>query len=139
MHSRAGTSYLCFAPGGVSKAYPTASYRTTQTFFGDQTLDVMPALTGAHNLPQRLYCKGKSSVSLVMSALAPAVQAPSSIQLELLGPDGLSLGSANIDSAHAPHLTIQTKVDGWHTIRLTGNTLPAAGIRFTLRADYLGK
>jgi alpha-amylase len=134
-----GVSFLCFAPGGVSHQYPTASYHTTQAFFGDQTLDVMPALNGAHKLPQRLYCKAKSSVSLVMSSLTPTVHAPSAIRLEIVGPDEFSLGSANIDSTHAPHLNIQTKIEGWHTLRLTGNALPAEGIRFTLRANYLGK
>lgn len=134
-----GTSYLCFAPGGVSREYPVASYRTTQTFFGDQTLDVLPALNGTHTLPQRLYCRAQSEITLVMSHLSPPVHAPSSIHLEVLGPDEISLGSAVLDSAHLPPLHLRTKADGWHTLRLTGNVLPAAGIRFTLRADYLGK
>jgi hypothetical protein len=36
-------------------------------------------------------------------------------------------------------LNVQTKIEGWHSLRLTNKGLAASGIDFTLRADYLGK
>ncbi len=133
-----GLSYLCFAPGGVSQSVPLPSHRTTQTFFGDLTLDVMPVSNAALDLPQRLFCRAGSPVTLEMLDEFPAGAKAGSVRVQIFGPDHVELGSNLIDAQHRPQLQVTTRKSGWHTIRLTGSSLPVKGMNFRLAATYLG-
>ena len=133
-----GTSYLCFAPAGVSLQYPVRSLRTTQTFTGDLTLDVMPARNGTHDLPQSIYCAAASKLLLTWNAFVPALSSSAWLRVSVLSPSASELAFADATSKHDGTLSCVTHEGGWHIVRLTGEELPEAGVNFRLTVDYLG-
>ena len=133
-----GLSYVCFAPAGVSLHYPLRSLRTTQVYTGDPTLDIMPARNGTHDLPQALFLKAHAPLHIAWTSFAPALHPGASVQLSVIDPKGTEVAVADATSGHPGALSCVPNLDGWHTLRLTGEGLPETGVRFTLTADYMG-
>ncbi|HTU18157.1 MAG TPA: hypothetical protein VMG10_08840 [Gemmataceae bacterium] len=129
-----GQSYLCFAPGGVSRSYPTASYTTTQSVFGAADLDVMPARNGKFQLPQRIYCAKGTEISLQLSADLPA---GSALIGTVSAPDGNVIAQHALGAASA-NTTGKAPQTGWQNVFVEGSGLPASGIEYRLNMTYEG-
>jgi alpha-amylase len=129
-----GESYLCFAPGGVSKPVAQVRRATTQTFFGSPDLDVMPARNGSQKLPQRIYCAKGTEVALNLSSHLPA---GSSLSATVLSPSHSKVAEQTI-GAMPKNSSGKTAVEGWHEIDVAGAGLPASGVNFQLSVTYTG-
>ncbi len=133
-----GMSYLCFAPAGVSMAYPLRSLRTVQVFTADNTLDVMPARNGTRDLPQSLYCRAHSPLRITWGSFTPELPPGASLRVSILSPNGTELAFADAIPAREGSVSCTTAETGWHTLQLTGQSLPKAGVNFRLTAKYFG-
>ncbi|MGB6687175.1 MAG: hypothetical protein WBE76_04970 [Terracidiphilus sp.] len=129
-----GQSYCCFAPGGVSSAYPAIPRETTQTFFAAADLDVMPARNGQYTLPQRIYCARNTKVSLDLSANIPHSAA---VTARVCDPGGTQIAQHRIgtDPAKSSGNTIH---EGWQNVLVEGSGLPTSGADFSLSVTYTG-
>ena len=132
----AGQSYVCFAPGGVDKPYPASSRATTQTFVGDQTLDVLPVKNGLQTLPQRIACAGGTTVQAVLKLAREGVSEDATVQLEVFAPDNTRLAWATTGTMPTATAFATVKASGWYTLRLVGNLLPEAGVNYELQVTY---
>lgn len=133
-----GLSYLCFAPGGISRPYTNARRTTTHTFVGDVTLDVMPVRNGIQMLPQRLHCAADTVISAAFKMSRTGVPAAGSIQVELVGPDGSMCGAASTGNGGSAVAKGKAKSAGWYSVRLTGAVLPDVGVDFEIAVTYTG-
>jgi len=130
-----GESFLCFAPAGVDRPFPSRKMSTAQTYFGAADLDVRPAVNAEQLLPQRLHCAKGSEVSLRLTARVPV--GASLVVTVRSAASGETVSSARIGSG-ASNLVGRTNQAGWHTVSIEGFGLGAAGQNFELEATYMG-
>jgi alpha-amylase len=133
-----GESFLCFAPGGVNQPVQVKSRMTTQVFFGDPTLDVMPVGNAALVLPQRLRIAAKSTLSVKFTFSRTGLAKDAAVEVEVLDGDAAVVAKGNTGSGNTVTVTAKIQKVNWYSIRLTGQGLPAAGVHFTVSVTYLG-
>jgi alpha-amylase len=133
-----GESFLCFAPGGVSRPVAINARRTTQVFYGDITLDVMPVTSAAYTLPQRLRAAARSEISVRFTFDRERLPKAAEVSVELLSSSGETIVSGNTRSG--PHVEINANLvhTDWYSIRITGQGMPVAGASFRCSVTYLG-
>jgi alpha-amylase len=129
----AGQSYLCFAPGGVNHAIPRIGQATTQTFFGAEDLDVVPASNQRQALPQRIHCAKGKRIVLRLSAHLPPI---ASLQATVVSPEEEVISSLRIGANSEEHFG-ETTTQGWHTIFVEGAGL-SKPTDFKLAVQYWG-
>jgi alpha-amylase len=133
-----GESFLCFAPGGVSQPVAVKSRRTTQIFFGDPTLDVLPVITGDSVLPQRLRVAANSTMDVKFAFNRSGLEKNAAVEVEIFGSDGTVLIAGSTGTGNAVTVTAKIAKVDWYSIRLAGRELPIPGVNFTVTVTYLG-
>ena len=133
-----GESFLCFAPGGVNRPVAGKSRMTTQVFFGDPTLDVMPVTNGELVLPQRLRIAAKSALTVKFAFNREGLEKTAAVEVDVMDSKGNKLAGGSTASGSTVTVTVSIAKVDWYSIRLTGVGLPASGEHFTVSATYLG-
>ena len=132
-----GANSLAFSPAGVDRPFSNPPRTTTQTFVGDGTIDVLQMKNGMMNLPQRVWCAG-GTVTAKLTFLRTGLDPNATVQLEILEPTGQQLAWASSGQTGNAIASAEVVEKGWHTLRLTSNLLPEAGVSFELAVTYLG-
>jgi alpha-amylase len=133
-----GESFLCFAPGGVNQPVAERSRMTTQVFFGDPTLDVMPVTNGELVLPQRLRIAAKSTLTVKFAFNRKGLEKSAAVAVEVLDSGGKKIAGGSTASGSTVTVTARIGKVDWYSIRLTGEGLPESGAHFTVSVTYLG-
>jgi alpha-amylase len=133
-----GESFLCFAPGGVSEAVAVKARMTTQVFVGDETLDVLPVVTGVSVLPQRLRVAAKSTMTVKFVFSRVGLPKTAAVEVEVVDSNGKVLAGNSTRSGTGVEVTAKVKKVDWYSIRLTGQGLPETGVHFTVSVTYMG-
>jgi alpha-amylase len=133
-----GESFLCFAPGGVDHPVPVVSRLTTQVFFGDPTLDVLPVVSGNCILPQRLRVAEGSVFHATFAFHRDGLEKNATVELELMDGTGAVLVSGSTGPNASVSIRISIPATDWYSIRLIGQGLPTTGVNFTVSVTYLG-
>jgi alpha-amylase len=133
-----GESFLCFAPGGVNQPVAEQSRMTTQVFFGDPALDVMPVTNGELVLPQRLRIAAKSTLTVKFAFNREGLEKAAAVEVEVLDSKGNKLAGGSTASGATVEITAKIAKVDWYSIRLTGSGLPVSGAHFTVSVTYLG-
>jgi alpha-amylase len=134
----AGQSYVAYAPGGVDKPFTNPPRRTTHTYIGDRTRDVMPVLNGDQTLPQRIHVAKGSEISLTLRIDKTGWTPATNVFATITGPDSQVITTQRVllnDVVNSGGTAIHT---GFHTIVLTGYSLPPEGSNFEADVTYLG-
>ena len=84
------------------------------------------------------YVAAGTSVVSKLSISRIGVVVDASIQVQFLSPNGGQMGWTSTGHTDAATSSFTAMATGWHTIQLTGNLLPEAGIPFELDINYLG-
>jgi len=133
-----GQSFLCFAPGGVNHPVAAKSHLTTQVFFGDATLDVLPVLDGNQALPQRLRVAANSTLTAKFVFKRAGLPKTAAVELQIVDGNRQVLAKGSTKSGST--VTVKAKIPkaDWYTLRLVGQDLPTDGHAFTVTVTYLG-
>lgn len=142
----AGVSFVGYSKGGYNQPYPMNSDRTTQVFYGDSTLDVMPlAYTPTPQyMPQRLSCAAKSTFDATFTFDRTHVDPTASVELQVYDPTGLLVTKADTGTGASVHLHTALKGEGFYSLALdftypVPEAAPApVSPTFTLSVTYLG-
>ena len=133
-----GQSYVAYAHGGVGKPVVIAPRRTTHTYMGDRTRDVMPVLNGDYTLPQRIHVAKGSEITLALKIDMTGWTSATNVFATITGPDSQVIITQRVllhDVVNSGGTALQT---GFHTIVLTGYGLSAEGSNFEADVTYLG-
>jgi alpha-amylase len=133
-----GESFLCFAPGGVTQAVSIRARRTTQVFYGDATLDVMPVTNAPYLLPQRLRVAANSEMAVKFTFHREGLPKGAEVLVEILDSAEKTVVTGNTRSGPSVGIDVNLKKVDWYSIRITGTGLPSAGQTFTCSVTYLG-
>jgi galactose oxidase len=135
-----GAGYVCYSRTGFGGGFAVNSQPVTQDFDGAADLDILPCLNGQPVQAGRIWCAANSPIQAVLKADLTGWTNATTIQMELIGPDGAVRATQNFTSATPPGTPLQTtaSADGFHTFRLTAANTPAANPNpaFTLSATY---
>jgi len=134
-----GQSYFCFSRAGDSRPIQASKRSTTQTFFGAADLDIPPAHDGELEVGQ-IWCAASSAIDADLSfhPAHAAWPAQARVTFDILNSTGTAVASKTFSKPSAGSLHLRASAHGWHTLRLTSTSLPAAGSEFELTATYTG-
>jgi alpha-amylase len=133
-----GQSFLCFAPGGVNGPVAVESRKTTQVFFGDATLDVMPVVNGNSVLPQRLRAAAGSEMTVNFAFNRKGLDTSAAVTVEVLDSHGNAVATGSSRSGSGVGINAKIAKVDWYSIHVIGEGLPTAGVDFTVSVTYLG-
>jgi hypothetical protein len=133
-----GKGYVCFSRTGYGQSFSLQRRTTTQTFFGAADLDTNPA----HNQQQqagRVWCQQGTELELKFAPDTTGWTATSQIALAVLDSDAKVLANlTHSEQAKSSSLKAVAGKSGWHTLRLSGQALPAAGSAYEITVTYTG-
>jgi hypothetical protein len=134
-----GLGYVCYSRVGLDRALPTTSHAVTQDFEGAIDLDILPAMNGKTISPGRIFCAANSPCKLGLTVDRTGWTAASKIDASLEFPDN-TLKTVSITSASpaGQSLDATTATEGFYTLQLTANGMPAAKLNppYKLSATY---
>jgi alpha-amylase len=136
--SSSGQSYVAYAHGGVDKPVALVPRRTTHTFIGDRTRDVMPVLNGDQTLPQRIHVAKGSEIVFTLRIDKTGWTSSTTVFATISGPDAQVIATERVllhETVNSGGHAIET---GFHTVLLTGYGLPTEGSDFEADVTYLG-
>jgi alpha-amylase len=119
-----GEGYACFSRVGMDQTIRTASYTTTQTFFGADDLDI-PAIDSTSPVRVgRIWCGKNTPITSTLKADRTGWTENSSIQWQIQDSKGNPSGGGTLEvtgDAIVAHSTADS--EGWYTIVLTANAV----------------
>jgi galactose oxidase len=134
-----GLGYVCYSRVGLDRPFATASHPVTQDFEGAADLDILPIINDKTITVGRIWCAGNTSVRASLTVDRTGWTAASNITVELLAPRAART-SSTLTAASQPRDLIQARTteEGFHTLQLTANGLPAgtATLPYTLSVTY---
>jgi alpha-amylase len=134
-----GLGYVCYAPPGVGGAFQIRSHTVTQTFQGAQDLDIKPASTAQSVDIGRVFCEEGKPVLGVLRFDATDWTPATALTLELLDPDGASLGTKVFNQGdQGGQLAAVAAKTGFHTFRIRAAGTPATNPKptYSLQTTY---
>jgi alpha-amylase len=131
-----GQGYSCYSRVGMDQKIKPKSFSTTQTFFGAADLDTMPA-TNSKLIVGRIWCAEGSPITSSLVADTTGWTETSSIEWALFDNNDRPAGGGTLPSdGSTPSSHSTAGIEGWHTLIVTGNDLPAGGSNFELTVTY---
>ena len=115
------------------------SHAVTQDFEGAADLDILPAMEGKTISPGRIFCAANSLVKLTLTLDRTGWTAASQIDVSLEFQDKTRKIMSITSTSPAPQtLEVTTATEGFYTLQLTANGMPAANLNplYTLSATY---
>lgn len=132
-----GNGYGVWAPEGHGGTVLPPVYSCTQELFGAADLDVGPVVNGVTTIGRFWIVAGSPVVTQMPSMDTTGWTDTSRVQWEIIDPGGQITGGVAINfTATTIEAHTTAKVTGWHTIYLTGSSLPSAGSAFTFKINY---
>lgn len=107
-----GRSYVCYAPAGVSQAFPMPSWTITQTYFGANDLFIKDATATPEVLAQHIYCAKGTQVHLKSHVRLAAGETFTALVKDANG----NVISHDEVGASVLSRAGTTLVEGWHTV-----------------------
>ncbi len=134
-----GKSYVCFSRVGYSQGFALQRRTTTQTFFGAADLDTGPAENDREVQVGRVWCQANTHIEVSFKPNTAYWSAQAQIVLEILDARAHALATQTYRAHHAGN-TVKAAIQqsGWHTLRILGQGLPAAGARYEAIVTYTG-
>jgi alpha-amylase len=129
-----GQSYLCFSRAGRDRAFHLDERATTQVIFGAADLDVGPAPVSGYVVAGRIWCaRGKP----IRAGLRRAGEMPAGahLSLDVIAPDGKSLGKRRFARDEHALLHAIPADSGWVALHVSSDGLPAPA-PFELEVTY---
>jgi alpha-amylase len=134
-----GKSYVCFSRVGYSQGFALRRRSTTQTFFGAADLDRGPAENDRELQIGRVWCQANTPIDVVFKPNTAGWSAQAEIILEILDAKGDALATQTQRANHAGNaVKVTVQQSGWHTLRVSGQGLPAAGAPYEAIVTYTG-
>jgi alpha-amylase len=134
-----GNSYVCFSRVGYAQGFTLNRRTTTQTFFGAVDLDTSPAKNARTVQIGRIWCQANTRLNASFNPNTTGWRAPAQTVFEIHDPNTrmLATQTERVRQKSAPIDTIVQET-GWHTLRVTGKGLPAAGAPYEAIVTYTG-
>jgi alpha-amylase len=134
-----GKSYACFSRVGYAQGFTLNRRTTKQTFFGAIDLDTGPAINGQVVQVGRIWCQSGSRVNAAFNPDTTGWSATAQTVFEIVDSAARTLATQNHRGSQKsnPVDTI-TQETGWHSLRVTGQGLPAAGASYEAIVTYTG-
>jgi alpha-amylase len=132
-----GKSYLCFSRVGYAQGFALNRRTTTQTFFGAADLDTGPAKNAKTVQIGRIWCQADTRLNASFTANTTGWRAPAQTVFEIIDPAAHTLATQTqrVRQKSDPIETIVQET-GWHTLRVTGKGMPAAGAAYEAIVTY---
>jgi Domain of unknown function (DUF1929) len=134
-----GLGYVCYSRVGQDRPLPTTSHPTTQDFEGAADLDILSAMNGKTIIVGRIFCAANKAVKVAPTVDRTGWTAASQVELALKFPDGTekTLTITSVSPADQI-LEVTTTTEGFYTLQLTANGMPAANLNppYKLSATY---
>jgi hypothetical protein len=124
-----GLGYLCYSRVGQDRPLPMQSHSATQVFEGAADLDILPAMNGKSVSAGRIFCAANSPVTAVLTVDRAGLTAASQIVVALEFPNQTQK-TATVTSGSPTNegLNATTTTEGFYTLQLTANGMPAANL-----------
>jgi alpha-amylase len=134
-----GKSYVCFSRVGYAEGFTLNPRTTTQTFFGAIDLDTGPANNGQGVQVGRIWCQSGTRLNAAFNPDTTQWGTTGQTVFEVVDSSARTLATQN-HRGHGMSSPIDTIIQetGWHTLRVTGQALPAAGAPYEAIVTYTG-
>jgi alpha-amylase len=122
-----GLGYVCYSRVGQDRALTPASHPAVQDIEGALDLDVLPAMNGKTITAGRIWCAADTSVKTVVTIDRTGWDGNAKVDVALVAPDATQATlSVNSTSAAGAELQAKATQEGFHSLEITANGLPAA-------------
>lgn len=135
----AASSYVAYAPAGISGAPSSTAFRTTQDFDGAADLDIPPASSAGDTPVGRIYVQGGTTIRWTLSLADDRLKDGAALKLTILDPSERPRAAAATQESQGESQGVATaEATGWYAfrIRADGPGTRSATVPFRLHVTY---
>lgn len=133
-----GKGYVCYSRAGLGKPNPVHRLETTQVIEGAKDLDIAPLRNDTRVFPGRVWCAADTELRVAFDIDMTDWSQETAVTVDLFDAAGfMHSETINLTTPHKV-VSLRTKANGWHAVRLTATKLPGDGTApYRLTVTYM--